>query len=87
MSYNATISADSLTTKLSIITSCLLEQLSGLLGFSRFCTLLPVQVLTLNFMGFFSPVEPEADKTFQIIITTDHFAGPAACKTFHAFSL
>lgn len=48
--------------------------------------LLPDQGLVLSFMVF-SPVEPEADKTFQIIIATDHFAGPAAYKTFHAFSL
>lgn len=86
MSYSATIPPDTLNRNLSIITSCLLEQLSWLLGLSHFCMLLPDQGLVLSFM-FFSPVEPEADKTFQIIITTDHFAGPAAYKTFHAFSL
>lgn len=87
MSYSATISTDdTLDRKIPIVASCLLEQLSWLLGLSHFCTLLPYQGLALTFIVF-SPVEPEADKTFQIIITADHFAGPAAYKTFHALSL
>lgn len=86
MPYSATIPPDTLNRRLSIIPSCLLEQLSWLLGLSHFCTVLPDQGLASNFK-FFSPVDPEADKTFQLIITTDHFAGPAAYKTFHIFSL
>jgi len=86
MPYSATIAPDTLKTKLSIITSCLLEQMPWLLGISHFCTLLPDQGLALNFT-FFLPVEPEADKTCQIMVITDHSVAPAAYKTFHAFSL
>lgn len=32
-----------------------------------------------------SPIESGADKTFRITVTTDHFAGLAAYKTFQAF--
>lgn len=35
----------------------------------------------LYFFFFFSPAEPEADKTYEII-TADHFAGPTEYKHF-----